>query len=373
MLSPIAADGWAAESLGEEAGAARWIGEPQPERARRLSLAIPASDLAADAEERAAALVTAVTGPVHAHYALPRAWQPAGGGRPATLALPAPGAWRADALLPAPGGFAPPELLCRLLLAELLDGLAAAHASGWWHGLLAPGSLWLAGAPPERLIADCPRDPRVVVVGCGVLALLAPRARAAAIARAPRDRVAPELRRGGEPGPAADVWAAGAVVRALLPAGGGAELQPLLAAMQAQRPEARPAAAAALLDARELALAGFAAWQRGAPPPPRLVPSPAPLLPAPGSRPRTSPPFETAAMRSATIGSEAGASAGSSPRWTLQLPSSRTAIGLLPPMPFVGRPLAAAPGHALWLSMAPTAMAGILSVLLAMALLFAAR
>ena len=372
MLSCLAADGRAVEPLGEEAGATLWIGEPQSEGGRGLLLTIAASDLAAGAEERAAALVAAAAGPLRAHYTLPRAWQAAAGDRPATFAMPAPGAWRVDALLPTPGNFAPPELLCRLLLAELLDGLAAAHAGGWWHGLLTPGSLWLAGAPPERLIADCPRDPRVVVVGCDVLAMLSSRARAAAVARAPREWVAPELHR-GEAGPAADIWSAGAVVRALLPAGGGVELRPLLDAMQAQRPEARPTAAAAAVDARELALAGFAAWQRGAPPPPRLVPSPAPLLPAPGSRPRTSPSFETAGVRSATVSQEAGASAGGSTRWTLQPPSSRTAIGLLPPMPFVGRPLATAPGPGLWLSMAPTAMAGILSVLLAMALLFAVR
>ena len=372
--SPIA--GWSAQPLGEEAGASLWIGELQPNElksssGRVLRLAIDGNDLADDAEERTTALIAAAPEP---HLALPRTWQPPSGDGRATLTLPAPGAWRVDALLPAPGRLAPPELLCRLLLAELLDGLAAAHRHGWWHGLLMPGSLWLAGAPPERLIADCPRDPRVVVVGCGVLSLLAPRARAAAIARAPHDQAAPELRRGGEPGPAADVWAAGAIVRALLPAGCGAtELHALLDAMQAVRVEARPAAAAAGSTARELALAGFAAWQRGAPPPPRLVPSPAPLLPAPGSRPRSSPSIETAVMSSAAASREAGASAGSSARWTLQAPSARTGLGLLPPMPFAGRPLAVGPAPALWLSMAPTAMAGILSVLLAMALLLAAQ
>jgi hypothetical protein len=373
VLSRLAAEGWSAEQLGEEAGAALSIGEPWPERGRWLLLAVPAIDLAANAEERVAAMVAAASDEAPSHWALPRVWQPPDDDQPATLALPAPGPWRVDALLPGPGTLAPPELLCRLLLAELLDGLAAAHRRGFRHGLLTPGSLWLAGAPPERLVADCPRDPRVVIVGCGVLAMLAPRARAAAIARAPRDRVAPELRRGDEPGPAADVWAAGAVVRALLPAGGGAEMQPLLDAMQAARADARPTAEAAAVTARDLALAGFAAWQRGAPPPPRLVPSPAPLLPAPGSRPHASPAIETVALRSAA----ASGAAGGSPRWTLQPPSSRgslhTGVGLLPPMPFVGRPPAAAPAHGLWLSMAPTAMAGILSVLLAMALLFAAQ
>ena len=364
-----------AEALGEEAGAAlsigespAAIGEPPPMHVRWLRMTLPA-DLARGAEERAAAMIAAAVG--ERHLAMPQSWRPRCGERPATLALPAPGAWRAEALLPAPGRPPLPELLCRLLLAELLDGIAAAHRRGWWHGLLTPGSLWLAGAPPERLIADCPRDPRVVLVGCGVLAMLTPRARAAAVARAPRTWLAPELRRGGEPGPLgpeADVWAAGAVVRTLL-AGGGAELAALLDELQAARPDARPSADAAAASARDLALAGFAAWQRGAPPPPRLVPSPAPLLPAPGSRRRTAPAFDGGDERPAGARWEAAATT----RWTLLPPAARTGIGTLPALPFVHRSLAAGPAPALWLSMAPTAMAGILSVLLAMALLFAAR
>ena len=376
------------ETLGEEAGAALSIGEPSAEAigeshaatgdppampVRWLRLTLPAADLAPDAEERAAALVAAADSAERhsSHLAMPHSWRPPCGGRPGTLALPVPGSWRAEALLPASGCAPVPELLCRLLLAELLDGVAAAHRRGWWHGLLTPGSLWLAGAPPERLIADCPRDPRVVLVGCGVLAMLTPRARGAALARAPRTWLAPELRRGGEPGPLgpeADVWAAGAVVRAMLAYGGG-ELASLLDELQAARPDARPSAAAAAASARELALAGFAAWQRGAPPPPRLVPSLAPLLPAPGSRPRAKPAFDAGDERPAGARREAAADT----RWTLLPPSSRSGIGALPAMPFVQRPLAAGPAPGLWLSMAPTAMAGILSVLLAMTLLLAAQ
>ncbi|HET9765389.1 MAG TPA: hypothetical protein VFS60_01005 [Thermoanaerobaculia bacterium] len=378
------------DPLGEEAGAALSIGEshagtgePHLLHVRWLRLTLSAADLAPDAEERAAALVAATAGerpvaegeptelrtsePRSSHLAMPHSWCSPCGERPATFVLPAPGAWRAEALLPAPGRPAVPELLCRLLLAELLDGIAAAHRRGWWHGLLTPASLWLAGAPPERLIADCPRDPRVVLVGCGVLAMLTPRARAAAVARAPRTWLAPELRRGGEPGPAADVWAAGAVVRELLPRG-GVEMEALLGAMQSERPHARPSAAGAATSARELALAGLASWQRGAPPPPRLMPSPAPLLSAPGSRRQPAPAVDTDAARSS-----ARREATLPSRWTLLPPApSRLGLGVLPTMPFVRRPLPGGPAPALWLSMAPTAMAGILSVLLAMALLFAA-
>jgi hypothetical protein len=369
------------ETLGEEAGAALSIGEshaatgePYPIHVRWLRLTLPAADLAPDAEERAAALVAAAEDErCSSHLAMPHSWRPPCGERPATLALPAPGAWRAEALLPAPGRPSVPELLCRLLLAELLDGVAAAHGGGWWHGLLTPASLWLAGAAPERLIADCPRDPRVVLVGCGVLAMLTPRARTAAVARASRTWLPPELRRGGEPGPLgpeADVWAAGAVVRALLADGGGAELASLLDELQAARPQARPSAGAAAASARDLALAGFAAWQRGAPPPPRLVPSPAPLLLAAGSRRQPVPAVDTDAARSSRARREATLPS----RWTLlPLPPSRLGLGVLPTIPFVRRPLPNGPAPALWLSMAPTAMAGILSVLLAMALLFAAR
>ena len=109
-------------------------------------LELAAADLAGDAEERAAALIAAAAelgsrarvhdaGESHparearsgeAHLALPRAWRPASAEDPATFSLPAPGRWRVDALLPAASCPAPPELLGRLLLAELLDGLAAA-------------------------------------------------------------------------------------------------------------------------------------------------------------------------------------------------------------------------------------------------------
>jgi hypothetical protein len=361
--------GWAsrppAEAVGEEAGAALSISQPLADGERWLLLALPARQLAGDAAERAAALLAeGLAG--EAHLALPRAWQPPVDGRPATLALPAPGSWRADSLFADDVRMRPPELLCRLLLAEALTGIAAAHGRGLWHGLLAPTSLWFAGASPERLVADCPRDPRVVVVGCGILSLFDDEAQAALTAAAPRRWLAPELLRGARPGPAADLWSAGAIARALLADGTSGELVALLDELQATEPRARPAAAGAAARARDLALAGLARWQRSSPPPPRLVPTPAPLFAAVAARHAAR---ETAAVATAPPPAPAGAT-----RWAPALPA-RAPGALRPLLPFFGRlagdPRVSAGAPALWLSLAPTAMAGILSVLLALALLLA--
>jgi hypothetical protein len=257
-----------------------------------------------------------------------------------------------------------------LLLAEALAGLAAAHRRGLWHGLLGPGSLWLGGAAPARLIADCPRDPRVVVVGCGAASLLGRGARAAALTTAAAGPwAAPELRR-GRTGPAADVWAVGAVVRALV-AGPSPELGELLDRLQAAQPEARPGAMEAEAAARELALAGLAAWRPLAPAPPRR-----PELPAPQPRERWLLPAATCTLPRGEPASEAPRRSPAK-RWSLWRPASSPAIGVLRPFgprrlsPFAsaGRDGAGATG--LWLSLAPTALAGILSALLALTLLLA--
>ena len=372
LLPPEDAEGAAgrppAEPLGEEAGAALSIGPPRANGARRLLLALPAASLADDATERAAALVAepqsdGLAGDLH--LALPRAWQPPRGAEPAALALPAPGAWRADALLRDDRRMRPPELLCRLLLAETLSGIAAAHRRGLWHGLLTPASLWLAGASPERLVADCPRDPRVVIVGCGVLSLLREEALTAAVARAPRGWLAPELLRGARPGPHADLWAAGTIARAMLPLATSGDFVALLDQLQATQPDARPTAEEAAAQARELALAGLARWQRSAPPPPRLVPTPEPLFAPAHAR--------VAAARAQTaVVTDPAPSVGSATRWKPSLPSQ--APGALRPLtPFLGRVSTGPQAPALWLSLAPTAMAGILSVLLALALLLAVQ
>ena len=355
-----------AEPLGEEAGAALFIGDPQPNGGRWLLFTLPAASLGGEAAERAAALVAELPpGEADPHLALPRAWQPPRGADPAMLALPAPGAWRADALLHEDRRMRPPELLCRLLLAETLSGIAAAHRRGLWHGLLSPSSLWLAGASPERLVADCPRDPRVVVVGCGVLALLSEEAQAAGIARTPRRWLAPELLRGARPGPHADLWAAGAIVRALLPVATSGDVVALLDQLQATQPDARPTAEEAAAQARELALAGLARWQRSAPPPPRLVPTPEPLFAPAHAR-------AASARVQAAVATDPPPSVRSAARWKPALPSQ--APGALRPLtPFLGRVAMGPQPPALWLSLAPTAMAGILSVLLALALLLAVR
>jgi hypothetical protein len=92
-----------------------------------------------------------------------------------------------------------------------------------------------------------------------------------------------------------------------------------------------------------------------------------PLLPAPGARRQSA---STGGGSAPTAVAQREGLAATS--WKLRPPSTRTGLAALTPIPFVPRP-AAAPAPALWLSMAPTAMAGILSVLLAMALLFAAQ
>ena len=147
---------------------------------------------------------------------------------------------------------AQPELLCLLVLAGCLAALADLHAQGRAHGLLGPGWLLLAGAAPARLLAECPRDPAVRLFGCGVAAALAPGRRCR-----PED----------------DLPLAAAHVRALLatqvsePAAEAAadsvpaRLARLLAALQAPDPGHRPSAARAAAVARELVLRALAEWE----------------------------------------------------------------------------------------------------------------
>jgi hypothetical protein len=365
------------ERLGDEAGARLTEVAETGDGPRWLLLELPAAELGSGVEESAAALVAsgvrATVGEAEPHLALPRLWLPPdpAAGTPAGLAVPRPGRFRATALLEHLGGGGLPELLGRLLLAETLAGLAAAHRLGLWHGLLGAGSLWLAGAPPARLIADCPRDPKVSVVGFGVLALLTRRARAVAIEAAATAGLplAPEVR-SGQPGPLADVWAAAGLARALL-AGESAPLDRLLAAMQQPRPELRPSAEEAAVTARELALAGLASWRRGAPCEQGPLPAPPaarrwePRLPAPSRRPPVDgqPDGRQAEARVRQASPPA-------PRWAPPVLRHVTPGGL---RPFAPLGAAGSTPMGLWLSLAPTALAGILSVLLAVALLFAVR
>jgi hypothetical protein len=348
------------EVLGEEAGAMLCLRHGQGGDTAWLLLALEADRLAADAGERAANLVAlrASAGP---HVAGPRTWCPARRGEPAALALPAPGVECVTAL-PTSAGGGTPELLARLLLAESLTGLARAHEHGLWHGMLTAGSLWLTGATPDRLIADCPRDPRVAIVGCGVFALLAPAAQAASVAaaRARGVAVAPEAASSRTSGPAADVWAIGDVVRALVTAP-SAELSSLLEALQAWRADQRPTAAQAATRARELALEGLATWRSSEPPMRRRAPEVEPI-----ARPGTGKP----SSRPRTVTRRGGAG-GSSARWTLPRIPPTSMPGALQPLGLFGARGGGANG--LLLSLAPTAMAGILSVLLALALLLGYR
>jgi hypothetical protein len=365
VLTAVGPARWrASERLGDEAGAALWAGES---RGRSwLAFEIAPELLGDDASSRAAALVAAGEG-TDRHLALPGSWHPPAGGQPARLVLSRPGERAVAAMRPHAEAGQLPELLCRLLLAEALDGLAAAHRRGFAHGLLTPASLWLAGASPERLVADCPRDPRVAIVGCGVLSLLCSSARAAAVAAAVKRgvAVAPELRRGadvGDAGAAADLWALGTIVRALSPAP-APELDRLLSTLGALRPDGRPSAEEAGRAARELALAGLADWQRTAPVIPRLAPEVAPIA---VRRARPTPVAPDRAMSSSRR------SATSSQVWRPPLPAP---AGYLSPFaPFGARLTAGVQAPpALLLSMAPTAVAGVLSVLLALALVFAAH
>jgi len=352
------------ECLGDEAGAALWAGDS---RGRAwLAFDIAPELLDEHAERRAAVLVAAGEGSDR-HLALPVSWQPAAAGEPARLFALRPGSRAVADLRPHAEAGPLPELLCRLLLAEAIDGIATAHRRGLSHGLLTPASLWLAGAAPERLVADCPRDPRVAVVGCGVLSLLRPSARAAAVAAAVERgvAVAPELRRGADvadAGAAADLWALAAILRVLSSAP-TPELERLLSALGAPRPADRPTAAESGSAARELALAGLADWQRTAPVIPRLAPEVAPIA-VRNPRPRTAAPLAAtpSSRRSAT----------SSHVWRPALP---VPAGYLSPFaPFGARlPVGVQAPPALLLSLAPSAVAGVLSVLLALALVFAAR
>jgi len=257
-----------------------------------------------------------------------------------------------------------PELLCRLLLAETLGALCREAELGRCHGLLTPSSLRLAGAPPARLVSDCPRDPRVQLAGCGEAAAMSVEARRAAVAAlGDTSWVASEARGGAVPSLSGDLYAIGAIVRALL---GGTHVRPaferLLEALGAARPETRPSLEQATARARELALEGLAAWQRTrAPEPPVSAAEPAVAeVEPPRLRPRPQP-----ELRRATF------------EWTpppdlplprhIALPITETMPRAAVAAPAVATPPASPP---LWLVLAPTAAASLLSALLAAALLF---
>jgi hypothetical protein len=152
-----------------------------------------------------------------------------------------------------------PELTCLLVLAELLTALADLHAEGKAHGILAPGLVLLGGASPARLLAECPRDPAVRLVGAGMGSPC-----------------------GGHGAPSAegDLRAAGALAAALLAAqsawaeSGAREpeavtprLAGLLAVLQSPRSRGRATAREAASLGRELALQAMAGWERSRPDP----------------------------------------------------------------------------------------------------------
>ena len=124
-----------------------------------------------------------------------------------------------------------------LLLAQLLDALAAVHDRGVVHGDVMPANLLVrAGVRPHLLLADFGVASRLgdpAPVGAGTPAYLPP------------ERLA-----GAPPEPSQDVYAAGLVARRLLAA--GSPLRTLCDSMTRPEPELRPSAGAALRRLREL-------------------------------------------------------------------------------------------------------------------------
>jgi len=232
-----------------------------------------------------------------------------------------------------------PELLARLVLAQALTLLVAEAQQGRVHGRLTAESLRLTGAPPARLLADCPRDPRLALAGTAEAA------------------DAPGM------APALDLLAIAGIVRDLLAGGRAApELERLLAAMTAARAEDRPSLPLAAERARELALAGLAAWQRAR----TALAEPAlPPLPERAYRELARPPLRAR---------DDGETAARSPSH----PPPRLAVGVEEPPRIVlaesafGAAVSSTGRVPLWLSVAPTAMASLLSALLATALLLTA-
>ncbi len=132
----------------------------------------------------------------------------------------------------------------RALVAFLIEGLAAAHERGLVHG-------WLL---PSQIVCDALGRPQLGPFGAHHLAGLA------ATHTGSLEEIlavtAPEVRSGAAPTPAADIYAAGALLAALLSGelGGSAEgpspEHAIARAMLAADPAARPTAAAALIQLR---------------------------------------------------------------------------------------------------------------------------
>jgi len=142
-------------------------------------------------------------------------------------------------LLARPGHLSQPAVA--LLLAQLLDALAAVHERGVVHGDVKPANLLVrAGVRPHLLLADfgvatcC--DDAVRLVGSGP---------AGTPAYLPPERLA-----GTDPHPSQDVYAAGVVARRLLSA--RSPLQTLCDSMTRADPALRPTASQALRRLREL-------------------------------------------------------------------------------------------------------------------------
>jgi serine/threonine protein kinase len=129
-----------------------------------------------------------------------------------------------------------PEAMVAVLLGQLLDALAAVHATGLVHGDVKPANLLLRGGPVAHLLlADFG-----VAARSGV---------AAGVAGTPSFLPAERLA-GAAPDPSQDVYAAGLVARRSL--AGPSPLLTLCDSMTRAEPGLRPTAEAALRRLREL-------------------------------------------------------------------------------------------------------------------------
>ncbi len=129
-----------------------------------------------------------------------------------------------------------PEAVVAALLDQLLDALAAVHASGVVHGDVKPSNLLLrAGASPHLLLAD--------------FGVAAPAGRPSPVSGTPAF-LPPERRDGAPPHPSQDLYAAGLVARRAL--AGASPLLTLCDSMTRADPDRRPSADAARRRLREL-------------------------------------------------------------------------------------------------------------------------